>query len=91
MDLAISKVAAVIALLISLSATYNAYMLRGGKLAWSEILIVLGMISFMFSLIVTIYLPTLRFLSSTRIADFLFILGFIFLLAASLKLRSSLR
>lgn len=91
MDLTIPKVAAVIALLISLSATYNAYMLRGGKLAWSEIMIVLGMISFMFSLIVTVYLPTLRFLSSTRLADLLFILGFVFLLVASLKLRSSLR
>jgi len=91
MDISTSTVTAIIALLISISATYNAYLLRGGKLAWSQILIVLGMISFMLSLVFEIFLPDFRLVQNTAITDVLLVMGFIFLLVASLKLRSSLR
>ena len=87
----ISKFGAFIALLISISATYNAYILRGGRLAWSEVLIALGMVAMMFSLVFTAYLPSTRFILGMRVSDSLFILGFLLLLAASMKLRSSLK
>ena len=90
MQITASTIAAIIALLISASATYNAYILRGGKLAWTEVLIALGMILLMISLVLTIYLPDLRFMQSAKVSDALFILGFLTLLVASLKLRSSL-
>ena len=91
MDISTSTITAIIALLISISATYNAYLLRGGKLAWSQILIALGMISFMLSIVFEIFLLDSRLVQNTTITDVLFVLGFVFLLLASLKLRSSLR
>lgn len=91
MDISTSTITAVIALLISISATYNAYLLRGGKLAWSQILIVLGMISFMLSLVFEIVLPESKLVQNTTITDVLFVVGFVFLLLASLRLHSSLR
>ena len=91
MDISTSTITAAITLLISISATYNAYLLRGGKLAWSQVLIALGMISFMLSIVFEIFLPDSRFVQNTIITDVLFVLGFVFLLLASLKLRSALR
>lgn len=90
MGLTVSTIAAVIALLISISATYNAYLLRGGKLALSEILIALGMIILMLALVIGLFLPNPRLFDRITITDTLFVLGFVLLLGASLKLRSSL-
>lgn len=86
-----STVIAFIALLIAVSATYNAYLLRGGKLAWSQVLIVLGMISLIFSLIIN--QSTLKFFSvgGLAIANVLFIFGFVLLFIASVKLRHSIK
>ena len=91
MNLMISTAAASIALLICASAIYNAYKLRGGKLAWSEILIALAMLSFTLSLILDLVLPDPRLIKSVKLTDSLFILGFILLFVASLKLRFSLK
>jgi hypothetical protein len=91
MNLTISTTVAIIALLISASAIYNAYRLRGGKLAWSEILIALGMISVTISLILDLFLPDPRLVKSVKLTDFFFISGFVLLFAASLKLRFSLK
>lgn len=90
MDLKVSTIAAIIAILTSALATYNAFLLRGGKLAWSEVFIALGMMAFTFSLVLNFFLPPLMF-SEARVSDLLFILGFIFLFVASLKLRFALR
>jgi len=91
MNLTTSTTAAIIALLICASAIYNAYRLRGGKLAWSEILIALGMISFTISLILDLFLPDPRLFKNIQLTDLFFILGFALLFAASLKLRFSLK
>jgi len=91
MDISTSTITAFITLLISISATYNAYLLRGGKLAWSQVLIALGMISFMLSLVFEKFLPDFRLIQNTTITDVFFVLGFVFLLLALLKLRSALR
>ena len=89
MDFSVSTIAAFIALLISASATYNAYVLRGGKLALSQILMALGMISLMLSLILARFSLNVFLFGDFGASDLLFILGFVFLFIASLKLRSS--
>lgn len=80
-----------LALLVSLSATYNAYLLRGGKLALSEVFIALGMVSLVVSLVVELSLPEAEFILGMAASEPFFILGFVLLLAASLKLRSSIK
>lgn len=89
-------VAATIALLVSVSTTYNAYMLRGGKLAWSQILTALGTISLMLSLVIPQSTAIWPFVEDNDILganlpELFYILGFLFLLTGSLKLRSSLK
>jgi hypothetical protein len=79
-----------IAVLVSASAIYNTYLLRGGKLAWSQVMIVMAMISFIFSIIFPEVLPGKKFLGIS-ISDVSYTLGFLLLLAASLKLRFSLK
>lgn len=91
MELSISTIVAGIALLICLSATYNAILLRGGRLAWSQVLIVLAMISLMLSLVLVRFLGGQPLIQNATLSDILFVLGFVLLLAASLKLHSSLR
>lgn len=81
----------IIALLICASAVYNAYLLRGGKMALSEVFIALGMVAFIISFVVRLGYPDLTILPDVMVADLIFILGFVFLLVASLKLRSSLK
>lgn len=87
----VSTIIFVIAVLISASATYNAYMLRGGKLASSQIMMALGMISFMLSVAMTRFSPSIEIVGSLTATDVLFILGFVLLFLASLKLRSSFK
>ncbi len=87
----VSTLVFIIALLISASATYNAYMLRGGKLAGSQVLMALGMISFMLSVAMTRFLPNLVIYKSISLSDSLFVLGFILLFIASLRLRASFK
>lgn len=91
MGLTVSTVVAFIALLIAVSATYNAYILRGGKLAWSQILIVLGMVSLIFSMVLSLVISDVGILGGLTFANLLFILGFVFLLIASLKLRHAFK
>lgn len=83
-----AMVAALVALLVSLSATYNAYMLRGGKLAWSQVLTALATVFLMFSIVLPQTNITILSASSS---DILYIAGFLLLFAASLKLRYSLK
>ncbi len=82
---------AIIALLISVSATYNAYLLRGGKMALSEVFIALGMVAFIISFVVRLGYPDSTLFLDVLVSDLIFILGLVLLLAASLKLRSSLK
>lgn len=82
---------AIIALLISASATYNAYLLRGGKMALSEVFIALGMVTFIISFVVRLGYPDSTLFLDVLVSDLIFILGFVLFLAASLKLRSSLK
>lgn len=78
-------------LLIAISAIYNAYLLRGGRLAWSQVFIVFGMLSLVFSQVWVFFLPNWQVVPSFTVTDILFLLGFVFLLFASIKLRLSLR
>lgn len=79
------------ALLIGISAIYNAYLLRGGRLAWSQVFIVFGMLSLVFSQVWVFFLPNWEIIPNFTMTDILFLLGFVFLLLASTKLRLSLR
>lgn len=91
MGLTVSTVVAFISLLIAVSATYNAYILRGGKLAWSQVLIVMGMMSLIFSLILDQVLPDIKIAQGLTVTNLLFVLGFVLLLSASLKLRHAIK
>jgi len=91
MSLSVSTAVAVIVLLISISAIYNAFLLRGGRLAWVQILIVLGMVSFLLFLVFEKFLPDLKFVGNLTFTDVFFVLGFALLLIASLKLHLSLK
>lgn len=86
----VSETVVVICLFIAISATYNAYLLRGGKLAWSQLLIVLAMVSFIFSLLGK-FLPKVTIFAGVRLTDILLIVGFGLLLVASLRLHSALK
>lgn len=86
-----STVVSFIALLIAVSATYNAYLLRGGKLAWSQVLIVLGMVSLIFSMILSLVMDSVVVVGDIAFDNVFFILGFVFLLAASLKIRHAFK
>lgn len=84
-----STIIFVIAVLVSLSAVYNAYILRGGKLAGSQILMALGMVSFMLSVVLSRFVSDMEIYKNISVSDSLFILGFVLLFAASLRLRAS--
>ena len=88
----ITTISAIIALGVSVSATYNAYVLRGGRLAWSQVLTALATVSLMISLV----LGQIGELAAVQIVgvelgDVFAILGFLLLFAGSLKLRFSLK
>ncbi len=91
MKLSVSTVVAIITLLISISATYNAFLLRGGKFAWSQVLIVLAMIYLMLSMVLDRFLPKGALVGSATYSDILFVLGFVLLLIASVRLNSALK
>lgn len=84
-----SNIIFVIAVLISMSAVYNAYILRGGKIAGSQILMALGMVSFMLSVVLSRFVPDMEIYKNISVSDSLFILGFVFLFVASIRLRAS--
>lgn len=89
--LTVSTVVIFLSLLIAVSATYNAYILRGGKLAWSQVLMVLGIISLSFSLVIELVMPDVMVFGEVTAVDALFILGFVLLLTSSLKLRHAIK
>ncbi|OGD96194.1 hypothetical protein A3F02_02340 [Candidatus Curtissbacteria bacterium RIFCSPHIGHO2_12_FULL_38_9b] len=91
MEISVASVTTLLVLLISVSATYNAFLLRGGKLAWSQVLIVMGMVSLLLSLVLPRFLPDPRIIRNANLSDLLFIVGFIFLLLASVKLHTALK
>ncbi len=92
MGLTISTAVTLIAALVAISATYNAYLLRGGKLSSSQVLIVFAMVSFIFFEILSLnFLPNPTFIGNSNLSDYLFILGFIFLFAASSKMLTALK
>lgn len=86
-----SSIIFAIAILVSVSAIYNAYILRGGKLAGSQILMALGMVSFMLSVVLARFVPDVEIYKNISVSDALFIFGFVFLFVASLRLRASFR
>ncbi|MDO8487672.1 MAG: hypothetical protein Q7S45_05240 [Candidatus Curtissbacteria bacterium] len=86
-----STIIFVIAVLVSLSAVYNAYILRGGKLAGSQIFMALGMVSFMLSVVLSRFVSDLEIYKNISVSDSLFILGFVLLFVASLRLRASFK
>ena len=90
MDLSVDNIVVAIAFLTSISATFNAVLLRGGRLAWSQVFIVLAMISFMLSVILERYL-TEPVVQNFSLGGIFFVFGFGLLLLASLKLHSSLK
>ena len=81
----------ILGLLICASATYNAYLLRGGKMALSEVSIALGMVSFVIAFVIRLAYPHLAVRAGVLVSDVVFILGFVLFLAASLQLRSSFK
>lgn len=96
MDFSVATIAATIALLVSVSATYNAYMLRGGRLAWSQVLTALGTICLMLSLVIPQSTAVWPFVQENTIfganlPEWFYIIGFLLLFGGSLKLRSSLK
>lgn len=80
-----------IAVLVSVSAVYNAYILRGGKLAMSQILTALGMVSFMLAIVLSRFVPDTEIYRNISVSDSLFIIGFLLLFVASLRLRASFK
>lgn len=93
MDLSVSLVVAFIAFLVSISATYNAYLLRGGKFAASEIMIALGMVVLMFSLLMDklFVLPNPVVIGDFHVTDAVFTFGLVLFLIASFRLRSAFK
>ncbi len=81
----------VIAILVSASAIYNAYILRGGKLAESQVFMGLGMVAFMLSVVLTRFVTNIEIYKNISLSDALFILGFILLFIASLRLRAAFK
>jgi drug/metabolite transporter (DMT)-like permease len=90
MVLSATVVIVLISLIIALTAIYNAYLLRGGNLAWSQVFIVFGMLFLVFSQVWEFFLSNSQLIPGFTVTDILFILGFVFLLLASVKLRLSL-
>ena len=78
-------------LLIAASTTYNAYLLRGGKLAMSQILMVLGMLCLIFSQLLGVVGMENIVIYQLSLQNILFVLGFVFFLASSLKLRYAIK
>ena len=60
-------------------------------MALSEVFIALGMVSFVIAFVIRLGYPDSTLILDVLVSDLIFILGFVLLLAASLKLRSSLK
>mgnify|MGYP001602716928 CR=1 FL=1 len=92
MEFNLSTVAAIVALFVSVSATYNAYILRGGKLAWSQVLVAFGTVCLMFSVVLDksgyFKFVTMENTLLAKSSDILAISGFIFLFLGRWKLRT---
>ncbi len=86
-----TTVEAIIAIFITVSATYNAYILRGGKMAMSQVLMALGMISLVLSLVFTRFIPTITLIGRLTVADLFYIVGLVLLLSASIALRQAFK
>lgn len=91
MSITTTTIAALIAILVCALATYNAYRLRGGKMALSQVLIALGMITLTFSLIVARLGADFELVDTIKTSDLLFMVGFLFVLLASLRMMASLK
>ena len=91
MDFSASYTAAIIALLVSCSATYNAYLLRGGKLAWVQVLTALATVCLMFSVIFEHFSLFQAKVLGWNSSELLLIAGLLFLFMASLRTHSSLK
>ncbi len=81
----------ILLLLIATSTIYNAYLLRGGKLAMSQILMVLGMVCLIFSQLLEVIGMDGVMIFQLSLQNILFVLGFVFFLASSLKLRFAIK
>ncbi len=91
MDLTTTTIASILALLVCGSATYNAYILRGGKMAMSQVMMALGMVSLIFSLIIDRMGVNFNLVEILKTSDLFFMAGFLLLLLASIRLRSALK
>ncbi len=60
-------------------------------MAWMQVLIALAMVSFLFFLVFEKFLTNLKFFGNITFTDAFFVLGFVLLLAASLKFHISLK
>ena len=91
MSFTISTIIVILALLVCVSATYNASLLRGGKLALSQVYMALGMVVLMFSLALDNLGIDYGIFDDLQASDLLFMGGFLLLLLGSLRVRSSLK
>lgn len=87
----VTTISSVIALLVVFSAAYNAYRLRGGKLAWSQVFIVIGMTLLIMSMVLDNFVDTAQISPKISVADGLFVLGLCSLLMASERLRMTIK
>lgn len=91
MSFTITSIIVLLALLVCVSATYNAYLLRGGRMALSQVLMALGMVVLMFSLALDNFGIDYSIVADLQASDLLFMGGFLLLLLGSLRVRSSLK
>jgi hypothetical protein len=91
MGFTITSIIVILALLVCLTATYNAYLLRGGKMALSQVYVALGMVVLVFSLALANMGLDYAIFSDLKASELLFMGGFLLLLLGSLRVRSSLK
>lgn len=91
MGFTITSIIVILALLVCVSAVYNAYLLRGGKMALSQVYMALGMVVLVFSLVLNAMDLDYPVFSDLKASNLLFMGGFLLLLLGSLRVRSSLK
>ena len=87
----ISSVIIFLGLLIATYRTYTSYLLRGGKLAWSQVFTVMGILALVFSVVVDSVLPALKLSETVSNGEILYILGLVLILVSSVKLRHAFK
>ncbi|MBI3342152.1 hypothetical protein HY024_03435 [Candidatus Curtissbacteria bacterium] len=91
MSLTTTTVASLVAILVCVLATYNAYRLRGGKMALGQILMALGMIALLFSLLVDRLGADFQLVETLKASDLFYVAGFLLMLLSSLRMMAALK